>query len=84
MKLPEIFKNKLNDNINTERTFIGKSEKKESLESYLKNLPVTLIITTNKYQEEPLIIVGKTKNYLITKTRDVIFIKDIKNIKKPN
>ncbi len=82
MKLPEIFKNKIN--VNNEKTFIGKNEKKESLEDYLKDLPTTLIITTNKYKEEPLIIVGRTKNYIITKTRDVIFIKDIKNIKKPN
>ena len=83
MKLPEIFKNKINNDIK-EKTFIGKSEKKESLEEYLKDLPTTLIITTNKYTEEPLTIVGRTKNYIITKTRDVIFIKDIKNIKKPN
>ena len=82
MKLPEIFKNKIN--VNNEKTFIGKNEKKESLEDYLKDLQTTLIITTNKYKEEPLIIVGRTKNYIITKTRDVIFIKDIKNIKKPN
>lgn len=86
MKLPEIFKNKLDENINNnEKTYIS-SNKEERLEveneDLLNSLPVKVRITTSKYENELITIVGRTKNYIITKNRDVIYIKDIKDIKK--
>lgn len=86
MKLPEIFKNKLDENINNnEKTYIS-SSKEEKLEvengDLLNSLPVKVRITTSKYKNELITIVGRTKNYIITKNRDVIYIDDIKEIKK--
>ena len=84
MKLPEIFKNKLDETINNnERTFISfsKEEKKDNKEDILNNLPVYVKLKT-KDKTITTTIVGKTKNYIITKDRHVIEINDIKDIKK--
>ena len=82
MKLPEIFKNKLNDNINNnERIFVESSSHKDN-EEFLDKLPVKVKIKTIDDKEIITTIVGKTKNYLITKNRDVFYINDLKDIKK--
>ena len=84
MKLPEIFTNKLDESINNnERTFISfsKEEKKDSKEDFLNKLPVNVKLKT-KDKNITTTIVGKTKNYIITKDRHIIEINDIKDIKK--
>lgn len=82
MKLPEIFKNKLSDNINNnERVFIESDSNKQG-DDFLDNLPVKVKIVTLKGEEITTTIVGKTKNYLITKNRNVLYINDLKEIKK--
>ena len=78
MKLPEIFKNKIELNNNKE-IFIGDFNDNEDIFS---KLPVKVKITTKKDELVITTIVGKTKNYLITKNRNVIYINDIKSIEK--
>jgi len=85
MKLPEIFKNKLEGNINNNvKTFIGSYDKEtvNSKEDIFKELPVKVKITTIKGKEITDVVVGKTKNYIITNSRNVIYINDIKDIRK--
>ena len=80
MKLPEIFKNKIDDNINnTERLFMGEFEKDK--QNIFDKLPVKVKLITNK-GEVTCTIVGKTKNYIIAKNGNVIYINDIKEIKR--
>lgn len=82
MKLPEIFKNKLDNNIdNNKKIFMGEVNN-ENEKDLLSKLPVKIKIKTKTGEETTSIIVGKTKNYLITKNRNVIYIKDIEEMKK--
>ncbi len=81
MKLPEIFKNKLDDSINNNEK-IYMSNRESNNEDILANLPVQVILSTNKYQDTKVTIIGKTKNYLITRGGETIYIKDIIALKK--
>ena len=75
MSLPEIFKNTINDNNKEEKLYRGKFTEVTD-ESIYDNLPVKVHIVTTTT------IIGKTKNYIVTKERDVIYINDIKEITK--
>ena len=79
MKLPEIFKNKINTSNNNKEVFIGEFSENEDI---FAKLPVNVKITTKKDELVITTIIGKTKNYLITKNRNVIYINDIKQIEK--
>ncbi len=83
MKLPEIFKNKLNDNVNNnKKLFISMDNDNTNNNDIFISFPVKLKLTYFNGEEVTSIIVGKTKNYLITKNRNVIYLKDLKEIKK--
>ena len=82
MNLPSIFQNnnlrldKLND------TYYSKTPNNIfKSTSYIYKIEV--IITTNKYTK-PVIIIGKSNNYLITYNKELIPIKDIIDIKLKN
>ena len=79
MKLPEIFKNQLNDNISNNKEIVLSKEERNN--DILDNLPVRVYIKTIKGDAFNTTIINKTKNYLITKTNNVIYVKDIKEIK---
>lgn len=81
MDLPEIFKNKINEDLNNNKKTYRSTKNDESLDLILKNIPVTAYIETNN-KELTTTIIGRTQNYIVTKGRDVIYIKDIKTIKK--
>lgn len=81
MDLPEIFKNKINEDLNNNKKTYRSTKNDESLDLILKNIPVTVYIETNN-KELTTTIIGRTQNYIVTKGRDVIYIKDIKTIKK--
>lgn len=79
MKLPEIYKNKIDQNIrNSQTTFVSKTKEENNV---LDKLPVSVYIETKtkKYMAR---IIGKTDNYIVTSNRDVINIKDIISIKE--
>ncbi len=79
MKLPEIFKNRFKENVNNNKeVYMGSLED----DDIFKKLPVKVKLITNSGEEVTSIIIGKTKNYLITKNRNVIYINDIKEIKR--
>ncbi len=80
MSLPEIFKNTINDNNKEEKLYRGKFTEVTD-ESIYDNLPVKVHIVTSTKNINTTII-GKTKNYIVTKERDVIYINDIKEITK--
>lgn len=80
--LPEIFKNKLDDDLNNNKEFFRSNiVHNEDINSILKNIPVTVYIETNS-KEMTTTIIGRTENYIITKMREVIYINDIKTIKR--
>lgn len=80
--LPEIFKNKLDDNLNNNtEVFRSNKTNHEDINSILKSIPVTVYIETNT-KELTTTIIGRTENYIITKMREVIYINDIKTIKR--
>ncbi len=80
--LPEIFKNKLDDDLNNNKEFFrSNSSHDEDINSILKSIPVTVYIETNT-KELTTTIIGRTENYIITKMREVIYINDIKTIKR--
>lgn len=80
MSLPEIFKNKIDENIEiSQKTFY--SGDKENRESSFNTFPVDALIQT-KNRSFVTKIIGKTDNYLITNNRDIIYINDCVNIKK--
>ena len=80
MRLPEIFKNKIDENIeNSQYTYYSADE--EMRGDNLNNFPIETIIET-KNRTFRAKIVGKTNNYLITNNREIIYIKDCVNIKK--
>ena len=83
MDLPEIFKVKIDENLNNNsKSYIGRNKKDDdSIEDVLKYLPVTVYILL-KDNEVTTTIIDRTKNYLITRKRDVIYINDILKIKK--
>lgn len=83
MQLPEIYKNKIDENGNNNlRNYIKKNDNQsESIDQILKSLPVTVYILL-KNKEIATTIIDRTKNYIITKNRDVLYIKDIIMIKK--
>ncbi len=79
MKLPEIFKNRFKENVNNNKeVYMGSLED----DDIFKKLPVKVKLITNSGEEVTSTIIGKTKNYLITKNRNVIYINDIKEIKR--
>lgn len=80
MSLPEIFKNTINDNNKEEKLYRGKFTEVTD-ESIYDNLPAKVHIVTNT-KNITTTIIGKTKNYIVTKERDVIYINDIKEITK--
>ena len=80
MSLPEIFKNTIDDNNKEEKLYRGKFTEVTD-ESIYDNLPVKVHIVTNT-KNITTTIIGKTKNYIVTKERDVIYINDIKEITK--
>ena len=80
MSLPEIFKNTINDNNKEEKLYRGKFTEVTD-ESIYDNLPVKVHIVTNT-KNITTTIIGKTKSYIVTKERDVIYINDIKEITK--
>ncbi len=80
MDLPEIFKNKIDENIeNSQYSYY--SGDKDIRGSNLNQFPVDAIIET-KNRTFKTKIIGKTNNYLITNNREVIYIDDCINIKK--
>lgn len=81
MSLPEIFKNKIDENIkNSQYTYssIGNNDRNHDL---FNTLPVDVLIET-KNRNFKARIVGKTDNYMVTNTREVIQVKDCISIKK--
>lgn len=77
MSLPEIFKNKIDENIkNSQYTYYSQSNRNISI----NKLPVEAVIET-KNRIFNTTIIGKTNNYLITNKNEVIYIKDCLNIK---
>ncbi len=82
MNLPEIFKNKLDDNLNNNKEFFrSNSTYSEDINSILRSIPVTVYIETDN-KDLTTTIIASTKNYIITKKREVIYINDIKTIKR--
>ena len=80
MSLPEIFKNKIDENIeNSQHTFYSGNQ--DSRGNVFDTFPVDAIIETNN-RSFITEIVGKTDNYLITNNREVIYINDCTSIKK--
>lgn len=77
MKLPEIFKNKLNNIHNNKNIYIGKEESNP-----LDSLPAKVIITDKNGESFKTTITNRTINYLITKDQKVLSLQDIKEIKK--
>ena len=77
MKLPNIFKNKLNNLNNNKKIFIGNKESNP-----LDNLPSKVSITTKEGESFKTTIINRTQNYLITKDRRVLSLKDILENKK--
>lgn len=81
MGLPEIYKNKLSNEIrNSQTTYYGKLER-NNYDDILANLPVTTYIETKTGKMEAIII-AKTDNYIITSKNKVINFKDIISLKK--
>ena len=80
MKLPEIFKNKIENNNSNNKIFIVKDNDED--EDIFAKLPVKVKLTTKDNIEEVCTIVAKTKHYLITSNNNVIYIKDFISIKK--
>ncbi|MDD4187684.1 MAG: hypothetical protein PHX04_02845 [Bacilli bacterium] len=79
MSLPEIFKNKINENIeNSQHTFYSANQESRNV---FDTFPVDAIIETNN-RSFITKIVGKTDNYLITNNREVIYINNCTSIKK--
>ena len=80
MSLPEIFKNKIAENIeNSQHTFYSANQ--DNRGNILNTFPVDAIIET-KNRSFITKIVGRTDNYLITNNREVIYINDCVSIKK--
>lgn len=78
MILPEIYKNKINYKENTTSSIKNKPVSKNII---LKEIPVKVYLETDT-KKMTTTIVGRTKNYVITKERDVIYIKDIITLEK--
>ena len=80
MSLPEIFKNKIEDSIKTSQTvyYSGNNDRSSNL---FNKLPINAVIET-KNRTFKTRIIGKTDNYLVTDTQDVISISDCLNIKE--
>ena len=53
-----------------------------SMDELLKEFPINVKLVTQKGNEIATTLVGRTSNYIITKNRDVIYLKDIRNIRK--
>ncbi|MDD2409111.1 MAG: hypothetical protein PHD03_00090 [Bacilli bacterium] len=81
MNLPEIFKNKIDENIkNSQYTFYGLSNRSIN-DISLNQLPIDAIIETKDHIFNAKII-AKTNNYLITDKKEIVYIPDCINIKK--
>lgn len=79
MKLPEIYKNKIDENIrNNKDVFVSDISSNENI---LDKLPVNIYMERGNKKLRATII-GKTDNYLITSNRDVIYIKDITKLER--
>lgn len=76
MKLPEIFKNKIDTNSN-KKISINNQEKVD-----LNALPQRVQLIYKDNTKENYTIIYKTTNYLISSNNNVIHINDIKEIKK--
>jgi hypothetical protein len=84
MKLPEIFKNDIDESVrNNKYTFVGDGKETDNQKdlSLLDNLPANVYLEAGKKKLKTTII-GKTNNYIVTSGRDVIYIKDITSLKK--
>ena len=79
MQLPEIYKNKIEDEIKNSQAIYYSKDRDEN--TSLTNLPVDAFIET-KHKMFRTTIVGKTNNYLVTNQGDVIELKDCLSIKK--
>lgn len=80
MDLPEIFKNRIDENIeNSQITYY--SGDKDIRGNDFETFPVDAIIETRNRTFRTKLI-GKTNNYYITNNREVIYINDCVNIKK--
>lgn len=80
MDLPEIFKNKIDDNIeNSQVTYYSADNNDRGLN--INIFPYDAIIET-KNRTFRAKIIGKTDNYVITNNREIIYIDDCINIKK--
>ncbi len=81
MKLPEIFKGKVDEEVdNQQHTYYGK-ENLDRGDINLNILPVDAIIET-KDRIFRAKIIGKTNNYIVTNNQEVIYINDCISIKK--
>lgn len=81
MKLPEIYKNKIDEDLdNNTRTFISSTDN-DNIDLILKDLP-TLVYITTKDKNFYATVIGKTTNYIVTRDKEVIRISDIIKIKK--
>ncbi len=81
MKLPEIFKNKISDNLgNNIKSFKGNAE--NNSQNVLDNLPVSCTIILNNKKELRTTIIGKTRSNIITKDGLVIKMNTVEKIIK--
>lgn len=91
-KLPEIYKNEINKNINNNKEYCyleKEEEKKENIEDkiasifngmgYSYNIPVTIKTKDKEYHTS---LIAKTRNSLITLDNDTIKIADILSIEE--
>ena len=83
MSLPEIYKNKIEDDVrHSQSVFYGKDYgKDERSELIFSNLPVNVLIETDKKMFKAQ-IVGKTQNYLVSSAGETIDLRSCQRIKK--
>lgn len=81
MKLPEIYKNKIDENIrNSQTTFRSSIINKNNI-NLPNKFPINVYLETSTRKLNTTLI-GKTDNYIITKNKEVISIKDLTILKE--
>ena len=79
VNLPKIYKNKIDEQIrNSQDTYYSREASKSD---FLNNLPMDAVIETKNRLWQAK-IVGKTENYLVTNTGEVINLNECIKIRK--
>jgi len=78
MKLPNIFKNQINENLRNSREIFYSGKKEANIPHHF---PFQAIIQTKSHSFKAKVI-GKTTNYLVTANGRIIYLKDCLNFRK--